>query len=140
MASWIWTVLGMVLPRLFFTWLQANLPNETNATKPFTTPMPILHLQHRQQQSLWGTIQMTDESKIVLHILGCSCDKCTFKTWKCPICGWDAVHGMYSCVPPYKWFWEVGNCDEPSDCIYCANCGIRLPDYGTHPAAPIIDK
>ena len=37
---------------------------ETNATKPFMMPMSTLHLQHRQRQSLWGTIiKMTDEPK-----------------------------------------------------------------------------
>ena len=76
------------------------------------------------------------ENEIPLHItkLGCGCNQCTLREFGCPFCKWAEVGGEYSTVSPYEWFWWVGTGDDPVDCEFCGQCGIKLPDYGIHPA------
>ena len=76
------------------------------------------------------------KQKHVAHVVGCSCDECTFPESGCPYCKWEEVTGQYACLPPYEWFWEVGLGDQPANCKYCGNCGNLLPtDHGLNPCA-----
>ena len=78
-------------------------------------------------------------SKIIPHVLGCGCDRCVLPIYGCPFCDAEDVHGQYSCIAPYEWFWGAGGCDCLMECNYCPRCGKRLPNYGLHPASrPIV--
>lgn len=71
---------------------------------------------------------------MMLHVLGCGCNKCTHRVEKCPECGDGRVGGQYSCISPYNWFWVVGEYDS-MECKFCPFCGHRLEDKGIHPEA-----
>ena len=73
----------------------------------------------------------------VKHVIGCSCDECTFPEDKCPNCKSHLAVGQYSCVAPYEWFWMYGEGDgyEYSEIKFCPNCGEKLPSRGQNPCA-----